>query len=56
MFQDLLFEQVPLLRIDGLKLVQSGAIVRYVARKGKLLGSNDIETARSVSVLDLAHL
>jgi len=40
---DLLFKQVPLLRIDGLKIVQSNAIVRYVARKGKLLGSTDIE-------------
>jgi len=43
---ELLFGQLPLLRIDGLNIVQSGAIVRYVARKGKLLGSNDLETAR----------
>jgi len=43
---ELLFGQLPLLRIDGLKLVQSGAIVRYVARKAGLLGSNNSETAR----------
>ena len=35
---DLLFQQLPLLEIDGLKLVQSGAIVRYIARKYNLYG------------------
>jgi len=43
---ELLFEQVPLLRIDGLKLVQSASIVRYVARKAHLLGTTDLEIAR----------
>jgi len=43
---ELTFGQLPLLRIDGANIVQSGAVVRYVARKGKLLGSNDLETAR----------
>jgi len=37
---DLLFQQLPLLEIDGLKLVQSGAIVRYIARKYKLYGKS----------------
>lgn len=49
--KELLFAQLPLLRIDGLNIVQSGAIVRHVARKGKLLGSNDLETARSATML-----
>jgi len=43
---ELLFGQVPLLRIDGLKLVQSAAITRYVARKARLLGTTDLEMAR----------
>ena len=37
---DLLFMQLPLLEIDGLKLIQSGAIVRYLARKHDLYGRN----------------
>ena len=38
--KDLLFQQLPLLEIDGLKLVQSGAIVRYIARKYNLYGKS----------------
>jgi glutathione S-transferase len=38
-----LFGQVPLLEIDGLNLVQTGAIVRYLARKYNLYGNNDKE-------------
>ena len=37
---DLIFQQLSLLEIDGLKLVQSGAIVRYVARKYNLYGKS----------------
>ena len=37
---DLLFQQLPLLEIDGLKLVQSGAIVRYIARKYNMYGKS----------------
>ena len=37
---ELLFQQLPLLEIDGLKLVQSGAIVRYIARKYNLYGKS----------------
>ena len=33
--------QLPLLNIEGLRLVQSQAIVRYSARRGGLAGSND---------------
>ncbi|XP_067674415.1 glutathione S-transferase 3-like, partial [Haliotis asinina] len=42
----LLFLQVPMLEIDGLRLVQTGAIVRYIAGKEGLLGSSPEETAR----------
>ncbi|XP_067675776.1 glutathione S-transferase 3-like [Haliotis asinina] len=42
----LMFHQVPLLEIDGLELVQSGAIVRYVARKGGLYGDSNEETSK----------
>ena len=37
---DLIFQQLPLMEIDGLKLVQSGAIVRYIARKHNLYGKS----------------
>jgi len=42
---DLLFGQLPLLRIDGLRLVQSQAIVRYVAHKVGLSGATPAEAA-----------
>lgn len=41
----LLFKQVPLLCIDGLKLVQSRAIVRYLAGKHGLAGATSAQTA-----------
>jgi glutathione S-transferase len=41
----LAFGQLPLLEIDGLNLVQSQAIVRYVARRSGLAGSDDAESA-----------
>ena len=40
---DLLFQQIPLLEIDGMKLIQSGSIVRYLARKYNLEGRTDKE-------------
>ncbi|CAH1228017.1 GSTA4 [Branchiostoma lanceolatum] len=43
---DLLFLQVPLLEIDGMKMVQSGAMMRYIARKASLYGKDDKESAR----------
>ena len=43
---DLLFGQLPLLEIDGLKLVQSQAMWRYVAQRAKLFGSTLAESAR----------
>ncbi|GFO11502.1 glutathione s-transferase alpha [Plakobranchus ocellatus] len=42
----LLFKQLPLLEIDGRNLVQSGAIVRYLGRKGGLCGKNEDETVQ----------
>jgi len=45
---ELLFQQVPLLRIDGMNLVQSGAIARYLARKAQFYGDTDIEAAKYV--------
>ncbi|XP_067675778.1 glutathione S-transferase 3-like [Haliotis asinina] len=42
----LVFRQVPLLEIDGLELVQRGAIVRYVAKKGGLYGNSIEETSK----------
>jgi len=43
---ELLFQQVPLLRIDGMNLVQSGAIVRYLAAKTNLYGNTLMEAAK----------
>lgn len=48
----LLFQQVPLLEIDGLKLVQSGAIVRYLARKYNLYGSTAEEAVQCDMLYD----
>lgn len=45
----LLFNQVPLLCIDGLKLVQSRAIVRYLASKHGLAGT----TAEQAAMCDI---
>eukprot|EP00656_Telonema_subtile_P026636 TRINITY_DN2861_c0_g1_i4.p1 TRINITY_DN2861_c0_g1~~TRINITY_DN2861_c0_g1_i4.p1 ORF type:complete len:244 (+),score=66.30 TRINITY_DN2861_c0_g1_i4:129-860(+) len=41
----LLFRQLPLLEIDGLNLVQSQAMVRYVSRRSGLDGSTPAEAA-----------
>jgi len=35
------FEQVPLVQIDGLNLIQSGAIVRYLGNRFGLYGDDD---------------
>jgi len=40
------FEKIPELSVDGVKLVQSKAIERFLARRFGLMGSNDIESAR----------
>jgi glutathione S-transferase len=48
----LLFGQVPLLQVDGLNLVQSQAIVRYLARKHGLLGGDARESALADQVAE----
>ncbi|XP_067675777.1 glutathione S-transferase 3-like [Haliotis asinina] len=42
----LMFRQVPMLEIDGMELVQTGAIMRYVARKGGLYGESNEEKSK----------
>jgi len=42
---DLLYNQVPLLKIDDMKLVQTNAIINYVAAKGGLNGKDAKEKA-----------
>lgn len=38
-----MFGSVPLLCIDGLQLVQSQAIIRYLAKKHRLCGDGSVE-------------
>lgn len=49
---DLSFNQLPLLEIDGLKIVQSQTINRYLARRGGLYGTNDIEAMQCDTIAD----
>lgn len=37
------FDQMPLLEVDGLNLSQSSAMIRYLARRGGLYGSDDTD-------------
>mmetsp|Transcript_37895 Transcript_37895/g.114460 ORF Transcript_37895/g.114460 Transcript_37895/m.114460 type:complete len:225 (-) Transcript_37895:100-774(-) len=48
----LLFGQLPLLEIDGLDLVQSQAMVRYVGRRGGMAGKTPAEEALVDMVCD----
>nr|XP_006813792.1 PREDICTED: glutathione S-transferase A2-like [Saccoglossus kowalevskii] len=47
---DLLFMQVPMLEIDGMKLVQTNAIIRYIARKYDMYGKT-LEQKTRIDVL-----
>ena len=47
----LLFNQIPLLEMDGLCLTQSIALVQYLARKGSLYGDSPKEAAKC----DMVH-
>lgn len=49
---ELFFQQLPLLEIDGLKLVQSAAIMRYLARKHDMYGSNATEAYQCDMIAD----
>lgn len=42
----LLFNQLPLLEIDGLHLTQTTALLRYLARRGDFYGDDDLEAVR----------
>nr|ACP27598.1 glutathione S-transferase [Chironomus tentans] len=46
------FGQMPVLEIDGKKIVQSSAICRYLAKQVGLAGDNDFESMQIDSVLD----
>ena len=39
------YGQVPLLTVDGVQIAQSGAIVRFLAKRLNLNGASDIEAA-----------
>ena len=41
----MLFQQAPVLEVDGQSLSQSNSIARYLARKFKLSGQTEMETA-----------
>lgn len=40
---ELFFKQLPLLELDGMKMVQSAATVRYIARRHDMYGSSAVE-------------
>jgi glutathione S-transferase len=46
LYPDLMFHQLPLLKIDGLNLIQSSATARYIARKGNLFGTKEPDISR----------
>lgn len=48
----LMFGQMPLLQIDGINIVQSQAIVRYLARRGNLVGSSP----QVIMIINLVYL
>ncbi|KNC48585.1 glutathione S-transferase [Thecamonas trahens ATCC 50062] len=48
----LLFGQLPLLEIDGLNLVQSMAMVRYLARRGHLYGATPEDAVEADMIAD----
>eukprot|EP00282_Hemiselmis_andersenii_P008603 CAMPEP_0114151132 /NCGR_PEP_ID=MMETSP0043_2-20121206/23089_1 /TAXON_ID=464988 /ORGANISM="Hemiselmis andersenii, Strain CCMP644" /LENGTH=223 /DNA_ID=CAMNT_0001245941 /DNA_START=250 /DNA_END=921 /DNA_ORIENTATION=+ len=47
----LMYNQVPLLQIDGINLVQSDACLRHLARKHDMLGKDHAESA----LIDMVH-
>jgi len=50
---DLLFGQLPLLAIDGIKIVQSQALVRHVAKRNGMQGGDPAAQARADMVAEL---
>ncbi|XP_078426691.1 hematopoietic prostaglandin D synthase-like [Cetorhinus maximus] len=50
--QSLLFQQIPILRVDDTVLNQSTAIARYLAREAGLVGRNSLEQAQADAIVD----
>ncbi len=46
------FEQLPMLEYDGVKLAQTRAICRFLAKKAGLAGKDDIEQCRVDMIID----
>jgi len=46
------FGQIPMLEVDGVKLCQSNACARYLARKFNLAGKTDIDQAQADMIVD----
>jgi len=49
------YGQMPFLKVGSLTVAQSGAVERYIARIGKLYGSNDLEAAQIDMVVEGVH-
>lgn len=49
---ELFFQQLPLLELDGMKLVQSVAMVRYIARTHDMYGSSPVEAYQCDMIAD----
>jgi len=46
------FGQVPILEVDGVKLCQSNACARYLAKKFNLAGKNELDQAKADMIVD----
>ena len=46
------FGQLPVLEVDGKTIAQSMAIARFLARRYKLTGENEIEEAEADAIVD----
>lgn len=46
-FVEMPYKQMPVLEVDGMKLAQSAAIGRYLARVFNLYGKSDLESAKA---------
>ena len=46
------FGQLPVLEVDGKELAQSMAIARFLARRYKVAGKNELEEAEADMIVD----
>lgn len=53
--RQLTFGQLPLLQIDGLELVQSQSICRYLAKRGNLIGNTIADEVKCDMIVDTVH-